>query len=286
MKSPEEKRADLEGRLRELGSVLVAYSGGVDSAYLAWVAHQVLGERMIAVLADSPSLARSHLRDAVVFARDRKIPLEIIRTGEMENPAYVRNDLQRCFHCKSELFERMAEAQARLGFRHLAYGMNTDDQGNFRPGQRAAAERGVAAPLAEAGLGKAEIRQLARAAQLPVWDKPASACLSSRIAYGQPVTPEALERVERAEAHLAALGFRQFRVRDHAGLARIEIATGELDGALSPEFLKEVSRVFRGLGFEHVTLDCQGFRSGSMNPPAVAARTNPCASPISTPARA
>ncbi len=265
MKTLNEKKARLDARLGELGSVLVAYSGGVDSAFLAWAAARIEGLRMIAVLADSPSLARAHRDEAVRFAQAHAIPLEVITTEEMENPAYVRNDLQRCFHCKSELFERMEQARSRLGFQHLAYGMNLDDRGDFRPGQQAAKDHGVLAPLVEAGLTKADIRELARQANLQVWDKPASACLSSRIAYGNPVTRETLGRIERAEAHLHTLGFRQYRVRDHAGLARVEIAEEELPAALSPTFVRELSAALRGLGFTYVTLDCTGYRSGSLN---------------------
>lgn len=265
MNTLSEKKARLEARLRDLGSVLVAYSGGVDSAYLAWMASRTSGLKMIAVLADSPSLARAHRDEAVKFAESNVIPLEIITTDEMENPDYVRNDLQRCFHCKSELFVRMEAARDRLGYRHLAYGMNLDDRGDFRPGQKAAKDHGVLAPLVDAGLTKADIRELAREAGLQVWDKPASACLSSRIAYGNPVTRETLSRVERAEEHLRTLGFRQFRVRDHAGLARVEIAEEEMQAALSPAFTRDLSGALRALGFTYVTLDCTGYRSGSLN---------------------
>jgi uncharacterized protein len=261
----EEKQKRLDDRARELGSVLVAYSGGIDSAYLAWSFHRALGEKMLAIIADSPSLARRHLDEALAFAHEHGIPVQVIRTDELENPDYVKNDAQRCFHCKSELFTVMEKTRARLGFRHLAYGMNTDDRGEFRPGQDAARLHAVLAPLAEAGLSKAEIRELARAARLRVWDKPASACLSSRIAYGQPVTRPILQRIEAGEEVLRELGFRQFRVRDHGELARIEIARDELPRALSPEMAAHFSGAFKKLGFHYVTLDCEGFRSGSMN---------------------
>jgi len=265
MDSLPDKKIRLQEHLQKFGSVLIAYSGGVDSAYLAWSAHQVSGLNMLAVLADSPSLARSHFQEAVAFAEEHRIPLEIIRTAEMENVDYVKNDMQRCFHCKSELFTQMEEARKRLGFRHLAYGMNLDDRGDFRPGQKAALQHGVLAPLVEAGLTKSDIRALAREAGLQLWDKPASACLSSRIAYGNPVTTETLQRVERGEEHLRQLGFSQFRVRDHGGLARIEIASEELDAALSPALFKGLTSAFKLIGFNYVTLDCEGYRSGSMN---------------------
>jgi len=265
MTTLQEKQARLQEVLRSLGSVMIAYSGGVDSAYLAWAAQQISGLKILAVIADSPSLARNHFADAVAFAQQHQIPLEIIKTVEMDNPDYVKNDTLRCFHCKSELFTKMEEAQARLGFGHLAYGMNLDDRGDFRPGQKAAAQHKVLAPLVEAGLSKADIRALAREANLQVWDKPASACLSSRIAYGNPVTESTLLRIEQGEDYLRELGFRQFRVRDHGGLARIEIAPEEMERILSTNLLQKLSPEFKRLGFQFVTLDCEGYRTGSMN---------------------
>lgn len=259
------KRDLLTQKLRDLSPLLVAYSGGVDSAYLAWEAHRVLGNQMLAVIADSPSLARVHLQDAIAFAEEHAIPLHVISTAEMENPEYVRNDGQRCFHCKDELFTEMERFREQRGFQAIAYGVNVDDQGDYRPGQNAAREHHVAAPLLEAGLTKADIRQLASEAGLRVWDKPASACLSSRIEYGRPVTREALTQVESGEDALRALGFRQFRVRHHGQVVRIEIAAEELPRAMTPDMSREFVRIFKALGFEYVTLDLQGFRSGSMN---------------------
>ena len=259
------KQAALDARLRALGRPLVAYSGGVDSAFLAWAAHRVLGENMLAVIADSPSLARAHLADAIDFAHEQKIPLEVISTAELERPEYIRNDASRCFFCKDELFAVMEELRSSRGFDAIAYGVNLDDQGDFRPGQLAAQQHRVAAPLLDAGLSKQEIRDLARAADLRIWDKPASACLSSRIEYGRPVTREALSAVEQGEDALRALGFRQFRVRHHGEIARIEIAREELPRALNLEMTSELSRIFKSLGFKFVTLDLEGFRSGSMN---------------------
>jgi uncharacterized protein len=259
------KREVLAARLKECAPLLVAYSGGVDSAFLAFEAHRVLGDQMLAVIADSPSLAREHLRDAIAFAEENGIPLEVVSTSEMENPEYVRNDSQRCFHCKDELFTVMERYRGEHGFRAIAYGVNVDDQGDYRPGQNAARQHGVAAPLLEAGLTKADIRELSQEANLRVWDKPASACLSSRIEYGRPVTREALAQVESGEDALRELGFRQFRVRHHGQIVRIEIAGEELARALDPKMTAEFVRIFKTLGFEYVTLDLQGFRSGSMN---------------------
>src|SRR5581483_232951 len=255
----------LEQRLRGSGRLLVAYSGGADSAFLASAAHRILGTRMLAVIADSPSLARAQLADAVSFANEQGFPLEVIQTSELDRPDYVRNDGARCFHCKDELFTMMESMRQERGYDTIAYGVNVDDQGDFRPGQRAAGKHHVAAPLLEAGLRKQEIRELARAANLRVWDKPASACLSSRVEYGRPVTREVLGVIEKGEDAIRKLGFRQFRVRHHGEMVRIEIARDELDRALTGEMAAEFTRIFKALGFRFVTLDLEGFRSGSMN---------------------
>jgi uncharacterized protein len=261
----EAKQALLEAHLRKLGRVLIAYSGGVDSAYLAWAAHQSLGDRMLAIIADSPSLARTQLADAIAFAREQAIPLEVVATSELDRPEYVRNDAQRCFFCKDELFTLMEELRVARGFDAIAYGVNSDDQGDFRPGQKAAGAHHIVAPLLDAALTKEEIRALARSARLRIWDKPASACLSSRIEYGRPVTRQALDAVEKGEDALRKLGFRQFRVRHHGEIVRIEIARDELPRALDPAMAAEFTSIFQALGFKFVTLDLAGFRSGSMN---------------------
>ncbi len=261
----ERKRKDLEQRLQSLGRTLVAYSGGVDSALLAYVAHQVLGDGALAVIADSPSLARTQLADAVSFAREQGFALEIVSTAELDRPEYIRNDGGRCFQCKDELFTVMEKVRQTRSFNSIAYGVNADDQGDFRPGQTAARNHHVATPLLDAGLNKNDVRALARAAGLRIWDKPASACLSSRIEYGRPVTAEALRTVERGEEALRGLGFRQYRVRHHGETVRIEIAPEELPRALSPQMAAEFTRVFKALGYTFVTLDLEGFRSGSMN---------------------
>ncbi len=255
----------MQQQLRRYDRLAVAFSGGVDSAYLAWEAHQVFGADMLAVIADSPSLPRTHLAFAVHFAQQYGIPLRMIQTAEMERPDYVRNDGARCFHCKDELFAAMEQVLRATGLTTIAYGRNRDDSGDFRPGQRAAAQHRAVAPLADAGLGKAEIRALAQAAGLEVWDRPASACLSSRLEYGRPVTVEALRQIEDAEEALHALGFRQLRVRHHGELARIEIERSELKKALQMDMLARITAAVKGVGFTYVTLDTEGYRSGSMN---------------------
>ena len=260
-----QKAVLLDETLRALGSLMVAYSGGTDSAFLAYAAHSVLGSRMLAVIADSPSLPRKELAAALEFAALHDIPTHVISTEELDNPDYRRNDAQRCFHCKDELFLRMEKEKERLGFAYIAYGMNLDDRGEVRPGQRAAELHGVIAPLVTAELTKAEIRTLAREAGLTLADKPASACLSSRIEYGRAVTVKALSQVERAEDALRALGFAQVRVRHHGELARVEIARAELQRALSLEALDRITAALRAVGFVYVTLDTQGYRTGSMN---------------------
>ena len=251
--------------LASLDSLLVAYSGGTDSAFLAYTAHQVLGDRMLAVIADSPSLPRQELAAALAFASEHGIPTHILQTRELEDPNYARNDQNRCFHCKDELFTQMEAARLQLRFDHIAYGMNVDDRGDFRPGQKAAEAHNALAPLVVANLNKAEIRMLARDAGLTLADKPASACLSSRIEYGRPVTAENLSQVERAEEALHALGFLHVRVRHHGELARIEIARHDLPRALTLAMLDRITEALQPLGFVFITIDTQGYRSGSMN---------------------
>jgi uncharacterized protein len=261
----ETKESDLLGALARMGSVIVAYSGGADSAYLAWAAHKALGDRALAATADSASLPQSHKRDAEEFARTWGICHEYVATQEFHNPDYLKNDRNRCFLCKDELFTVLQRLAENRGVQHVVYGVNVDDLGDYRPGQRAAKLHQVQAPLVDVGLTKAEIRELSRRAGLATWDRPASACLSSRIPYGTPVTIENVKTVEKGEEEIRALGFRQFRVRFHGDLVRIEIAPDELPRALQPEMAQAFTTIFKRLGFHYVTLDLEGYRQGSLN---------------------
>ncbi|HEY4361712.1 MAG TPA: ATP-dependent sacrificial sulfur transferase LarE [Bryobacteraceae bacterium] len=261
----ERKERDLLAALERMGSVIIAYSGGADSAYLAWAAMRALGDRAVAITADSASIPESHKRDAEEFARVWAIRHEYVVTHEFDNPDYVKNDGNRCFHCKDELFTVLDRVAAERGIAHVVYGVNSDDLGDYRPGQGAAKRHQVKAPLVEAGLNKAEIRELSRRAGLATWDRPASACLSSRIPYGTPVTIENVKTVEAGEEAIRALGFRQFRVRFHGDLVRIEVAPEELAKALDPEVAREFTAIFKSLGFLYVTLDLEGYRQGSLN---------------------
>jgi uncharacterized protein len=259
------KQQKLLDGFRAMESVIVAYSGGADSAYLAWAANQALGSRAIAITADSASIPASHKRDAEAFVQEFGIAHRYIETHEFDNPDYARNDKNRCFHCKDELFARLEAFAAEHGLRNIVYGVNVDDLGDYRPGQQAAKQHRVLSPLVDAGLTKAEIRELSRLAGLPTWDRPAAACLSSRIPYGTPVTLENVKTVELGEEELKALGFRQFRTRFHGELVRIEIAREEMARALDPEMAERFSAIFRKLGFKYVTLDLDGYRQGSLN---------------------
>jgi pyridinium-3,5-biscarboxylic acid mononucleotide sulfurtransferase len=251
--------------LRRMERVIVAFSGGADSAYLAWAANRVLGSGAVAVTADSASLPESHKRDAEAFVMRFGIAHEYVATREFENPAYVQNGPDRCFHCKDELFTRLEEISRERGFEHIVYGVNVDDLGDYRPGQNAAKTHQAEAPLVDAGLTKAEIRELSRLADLPTWDRPASACLSSRIPYGTPVTIQNVKTVETGEEEIKALGFRQFRVRFHGEIVRIEIAPEEMPRALDPQMARRFTKIFKPLGFKYVTLDLEGYRQGSLN---------------------
>lgn len=261
----EEKENLLLSSLAEIASVIVAFSGGADSAYLAWAANRALGGRALSVTALSPSFA-VHDREIVEqFVKKLALRHEFIETHEMENPDYRANQPDRCYFCKDELFSALDNLARSRSFAAVAYGVNADDTLDFRPGHRAATEHKVLAPLLDAGLAKSEIRALSQRAGLPTWDRPASACLASRVPYGTEVTPERLALIERGEATLRELGFRQFRVRIHDNLARVEIAQEEMPRALSQEMAAAISEGLKSAGFAYVALDLQGYRQGSLN---------------------
>jgi uncharacterized protein len=260
-----QKQEQLFAALRGLDSLLVAFSGGADSAYLAWTAHRVLGDRALAVTALSASFSRHDREQAEAFVRSSGVRHQFIETHEFQNPLYVANNADRCYHCKDELFDRMALLAKQSNFSAIAYGINADDTRDFRPGHRAAREHRVLAPLLDAALHKDEIRELSRRAGLPTWDRPASACLSSRIPYGIAVTPELLDKIDRAESVLRDLGFRQFRVRAHGELARIELAQDELARGFEPALWQQMAARIKAVGFAFVTLDLEGYRQGSLN---------------------
>ncbi|HEX8286929.1 MAG TPA: ATP-dependent sacrificial sulfur transferase LarE [Pyrinomonadaceae bacterium] len=263
--SIEEKESDLRFMMREMQNVLVAYSGGVDSAYLALIATQELKEKCVCVLGISPSVSKIQREEAEKIASEFNLNLQTIQTEELENPNYQANPNNRCYFCKTELYGKLSEIARGKNIKHIIDGTNADDVADYRPGRAAAEENSVKSPFVMVGLSKKEIRILSKKHGLPTWDKPASPCLSSRIAYGVPVTIERLSKVEKGEMILRNLGFKEFRVRLHDDLVRIEIAPNELINALNLKITQEFTKKFKDLGFRYVTLDLQGYRSGAMN---------------------
>jgi uncharacterized protein len=261
----DQKEQQLFSQLASLPSVIVALSGGIDSVYLSWAAHQALRDRALSITALSASYSAFDRQQVELFLNAAPVRHEFVETHELENPAYRVNDSNRCYYCKDELFNVLADVANRRGIAAVAYGVNADDTSDFRPGQRAAVEHRVLTPLLDAQLHKQEIRYLAQRAGLPLWDRPASACLSSRLPYGTEVTPERLGLVERGEEALRKLGFQQFRVRLHDSLARVEVSREELPRALSPGMAAAISSALKGAGFTYVTLDLEGYRQGSLN---------------------